>query len=369
MHRATRPPYARMAAIDRMLRAMEYPSVRTLVERLGASRRTILADIRFLRDSWFAPIGHCRRHGGYYYTQLSWRPPFFSLTEGELISLFIAERVMHQYRGTPWEVEVSQAFRKLADQLQGEISLDLAGVETAQSFRLTAPSLHDVEIFQQLVAAARSRHTVQITYWTASRDETTDRRIDPLHLSNVDGDWFLLAWCHHRKSIRTFSPSRIRKLRTCSETFVPPADFDPSTHLSSAFRVIQEERGPMHNVRLRFTGFAARYVGERTWHSSQAQVVTEDGSLELTLRLASLLEVRQWAMSYGSECEVLEPAELRNQIADEARRMLARHADAGPTTPPAACGAAGHAATPTSVQITPRPVTLTSKARRTRPKP
>jgi predicted DNA-binding transcriptional regulator YafY len=357
-----------MAAIDRMLQAKEYPSVGTLVERLGACRRTLLADIRFMRDSWFAPIGHCRHRSGYYYTQPGWRPPFFLLTEGELVSLFIAERVMHQYRGTPWEVDLSQAFRKLASQLQDEVSLDLAGLEIAQSFRLTAPSPHDVDVFRQLVAAARSCHTVQMTYWTASRDETTDRCIDPLHLSNVDGDWFLLAWCHRRKSIRTFSPSRIRKLRTSNETFVPPTGFDPSTYLSSAFRVIQEERGPLHNVRLRFTGFAARYIGERTWHPSQTQVVAKDGSLELTLRLASLLEVRKWAMSYGSECEVLEPAELRNHIADEARRVLARHGDAGSTAPPAAGGVAGRSTAPLPVQSNPRPVTLASKARRTRPK-
>lgn len=355
-----------MAAIDRMLQAKEYPSVRTLVERLGACRRTLLADVRFMRDSWFAPIGHCRHHGGYYYTQPGWRPPFFLLTEGELVSLFIAERVMQQYRGTPWEVELSQAFRKLSDQLDGEISLNLPDLAAAQSFRLSAPSPHDVENFRKLVAAIRSRHSVQITYWTASRNETTDRKIDPLHLANIDGDWFLLAWCHLRKGVRTFAPSRIRLLRPLDETFAPPPDFDPAKHLATSFRIIQEERGPVHEVRLRFTGFAARYVGERTWHPSQSQAVADDASLELTLRLTSLLEVRKWALSWGSECEALEPAELRQQIAEEARRMLAAHTG---TAYSAACGIAGQPATPASPQINPRPITLPSKARRTRPKP
>ncbi|MCC7422662.1 MAG: WYL domain-containing protein [Planctomycetaceae bacterium] len=307
MHRATRPPYARMATIDRMLRTEDFPSLRQIVERLGASRRTILDDIGFMRANWFAPIGHSRARGGYYYTQPDWRPQFFSLSEGEMVSLFIAERVMHQYRGTSWAVELSQAFRKLADQLQGEISISVADLATLQSFRLTAPSPHDVEVFRQLVAAARSRHTVQVTYWTASRDETTDRKVDPLHLANIDGDWFLLAWCHRRGRVLTFSPSRIRTLRTCEETFVRPADFDPAKHLASSFRIIQEERGPTHNVRLRFTGFAARYVGERTWHPTQTQHRTDDGTLEVTLRVSSLIEVRKWALSFGSECEALEP--------------------------------------------------------------
>ncbi len=73
-------------------------------------------------------------------------------------------------------------------------------------------------------------------------------------------------------------------------------------------------------MRLRFTGAAARYVRLREWHPSQKVKDRRDGSLELTLTVSHLLEVRRWVMGYGPECEVLEPAQLREEVREEFRR-------------------------------------------------
>jgi len=42
-----------------------------------------------------------------------------------------------------------------------------------------------------------------------------------------------------------------------------------------------------------------------------------------------LLEVKRWVLSFGAECEVLEPDELRADLAAEIRKMLARGVAAG----------------------------------------
>ena len=70
-------------------------------------------------------------------------------------------------------------------------------------------------------------------------------------------------------------------------------------------------------VRLRFTAEAARWVRERQWHPTQRLRERPDGGVEVTLRLTHLAEVKRWALSYGSACEVLEPAELREMIREE----------------------------------------------------
>jgi predicted DNA-binding transcriptional regulator YafY len=74
---------------------------------------------------------------------------------------------------------------------------------------------------------------------------------------------------------------------------------------------------------LRFTGEAARYVKLREWHPTQRLKERRDGSLEMTLEVSHLLEVRRWLLGYGPECEVLEPKELREQVREELRRGLA----------------------------------------------
>ena len=58
MHTATRFSLERIAALDRALRAGEYPNARSLADRLEVSRRTVQRDIEFFRDRLGAPIAY-----------------------------------------------------------------------------------------------------------------------------------------------------------------------------------------------------------------------------------------------------------------------------------------------------------------------
>ena len=51
-----------------------------------------------------------------------------------------------------------------------------------------------------------------------------------------------------------------------------------------------------------------------------------DGSLEVRMQVAGLVDVARWALSYGGEAEVISPPVLRHRVAREARRMAARYA-------------------------------------------
>jgi predicted DNA-binding transcriptional regulator YafY len=50
-----------------------------------------------------------------------------------------------------------------------------------------------------------------------------------------------------------------------------------------------------------------------------------DGGCELQLRVGGVREIRSWVLSWGADVEVLEPAALRAEVAEQARRMLQRY--------------------------------------------
>src|SRR5262245_14683979 len=102
MHKATRPPLERIAALDRALRAGSLPNSASLGRMLAVCPRTVQRDIAFARERLGAPIEFDARRNGYYYTDATYRIPHLTLTEGELVALFLAERVLRQYRGTPY---------------------------------------------------------------------------------------------------------------------------------------------------------------------------------------------------------------------------------------------------------------------------
>jgi proteasome accessory factor B len=121
-----------------------------------------------------------------------------------------------------------------------------------------------------------------------------------------------------------FAPGRSRSLKETGATFERPPDFRIADFLDGTFRVVRGA-GPPVTVRLRFSPAAARYIRERTWHPSQKLTPRPGGRLEMTLRVNHLLEVKRWVMSFAANCEVLEPAQLRMDVAGEHLRAARQY--------------------------------------------
>ena len=118
------------------------------------------------------------------------------MTEGELVALLLAERVLQQYQGTPYAPDLARAFAKITAGLTDLVTVDLRHLEGLHSFRTTASVPFEPEIFRDLLAAATHHRRVVMDYWTASRDEQTRRAFDPYHLASVDGQWYAVGYCH-----------------------------------------------------------------------------------------------------------------------------------------------------------------------------
>jgi predicted DNA-binding transcriptional regulator YafY len=310
----------RLLELDRAIRDREFPNARRLAQHLEVSERTILRDLAFMRESWHAPLEYCAKRQGFFYSRPDYQLPSIRLTEGELLALFLAERLMQQYRGAPFARDLALTFEKFTASLPENVSLHLDHLQEAYSFRTKPVSADNVKIFGQLVQAVQDHKRVDLEYWTASRNVTNRRKVDPYHLTLIEGGWYLIGYCHLREEELMFATGRIRSLRITPEKFERPASFQLSRYLDKSFRVMRGEQS--YQVRLLFTAAVAPYIREREWQPDQKLRSRRDGRLEMTLRVSHLLEVRRWVMSWGSDCEVLEPAELQTEIQHELEQMI-----------------------------------------------
>jgi predicted DNA-binding transcriptional regulator YafY len=178
MRLSSRPPLARLATIDQALRSGAWPNASTLARELEVSPRTVQRDLIFLRDRLRAPVEFDATRNGYRYTEPDYRLPFFRLSEGELVALFLAERVLRQVRGTPYEQDLQRAFARLTELLPDAVSVNLAALAEGLSVTPTAVTTQDVDIFRTLSAAVLGGRRLQLDYWTAGRDERTSRVVD-----------------------------------------------------------------------------------------------------------------------------------------------------------------------------------------------
>jgi predicted DNA-binding transcriptional regulator YafY len=312
-------------AIDQAVRAGRLPTTKKLSEELGDGRRTIGRDIEFMKDQLRAPIKFDFVRNGFVYTDPTYHLPCFQMSEGELLALYLVERMMEPLRGTPFEADLRRAILKLKELLPDGVSIRVDEIADLLSVLPASQPLYNPECFRALTSAVVCRRRVEMVYWTASRNETKRRDFDPYNLALIEDGWYAVGYCHSRRDILMFAVQRIRSMRTTTETFDRPADFRLDEYLARSFRAFRGDED--HTVVLRFSPDLARRIGERHWHPSQSEETERDGSLVLRFQVSDLREVKRWVMGWGADCRVVEPKELRESILDEAKRMLENEAN------------------------------------------
>ena len=66
-------------------------------------------------------------------------------------------------------------------------------------------------------------------------------------------------------------------------------------------------------------------VLETTWHPLQRTDRVADGTLLWRSTVSGVIEIRLWILSWGDDVEVIEPAELRDQVHAILERAAARY--------------------------------------------
>jgi len=317
-----RAQFARLYYIHQQLVSGKYPNTLTLAQDLEVSRRTVERDIEYMRDRLGAPILYCHRNRGYYYKNNDFQLLPLRLTKGELVAIFLGQKLLSQCAGTPLEASIYSAFEKIISSMPEGISIDLTALDHVISFGVEPLRDNEqkiAEIYHRLAIAIENKITVWIKYYGATRNKISERYVDPYHLRYHQGAWYLIAYCHLRRDLRIFALDRIQKISETNQTFTMLPDFSLEDYLCSALGI--ELGGKPQEVIIKFDPHQARWIRERCWHHTQKLEVQSDGSLILKMTVSGLGEVKRWIMGFGSHAEVIRPESLRQEIAEEAKKL------------------------------------------------
>jgi len=319
MNRAT---FFRIYTIDRLIRSGTYPNVPRLAEIIEVKPRTIERDLEYMRDLLGAPIKYCYKNKGYYYEDADFRLPSVRLTEGELIALFLGQKLLSRCAGTPYEPQIRTAFSKVCSFLPEAVSVDFSSFDQWISFDME-PLRGDeeklLENYRKVLAAIENKKTLYINYYTAYRGQSGWRFIDPYHLRYFQGAWYIIAYCHWRDEVRIFALDRVREIKETDTRFTILPRFSLQDYLADCFGI---ERGEEpQRVVVQFDPRQAPWVEERVWHPSQQVEHLPDGSLRLEFTVSGLGEVKRWLLGFGRHARVIAPPALREEIAREIAAM------------------------------------------------
>ena len=115
---------------------------------------------------------------------------------------------------------------------------------------------------------------------------------------------------------------RIRHMEVLEEMFVRDETFDLQAYAARSFGVFQE---PAITVCLRFSADVAADVQAFHFHSTQHLEVLSDGRILVRFTAGGRLEMMQHFAAWGDRLEILEPADLREDLAAWSRDLGSHH--------------------------------------------
>lgn len=306
----SRAPLYRFREIFHAIKAGRYPNRTKLAADIEVTTKTIQRDLDYMRHQLSLGIefDYCR--GGYYFTESVDKLPLFELTEGELISLFVAQKALAAYKGTAFEQPLRNAFAKLSAAASAKLSVSWTDIDSAFSFHQFNADLPDTTAFDTFSKAISQSRTVEFEYKKLGARNYEKRTVEPWHLACVSGQWYLFGHDLKRNARRVFVLARMRKVEPTWRSFEKPAPETLQQLFKDSFQIWQSEDNKTYEIALQFDSFAAQLVRERTWHNSQRIQELTDGELEIRFTLNSLDEIVTWIRSWGEHCRVLKPKEL-----------------------------------------------------------
>jgi len=327
----SRPPLSRFQEIFHAIKTNRYPNRTQLARSIEVTTKTIQRDLDYMRYQLGLPIEFDYARGGYYFTKPTTDLPLFQLTESELVSVFVAQKALEAYRGTPFEQPLRTAFQKLQAATSNPgatVSISWEDLGSSISFRHFDAYLPDMTIFAELAKAVQIEKAVAFDYKKLDAKAFEKRTVEPWHLACVSGQWYLLGYDCSREARRIFVLGRMQNVSETGRAFFNPKPGDKDIHplFQNSFQIWQSENARLEQIVLRFSGRAAQLVRERNWHPSQRLQELAGGNLEVSITLNSLEEIVPWILSWGRQCEVISPLRLHKKVMSLA---ISRREEAG----------------------------------------
>lgn len=229
------------------------------------------------------------------------------LSPAEALALIVALRALAESAG-PRE-------RKAVDRALAKIEAAAGGRSSPAAVVDVQLDTGDPQIREAVDVALRERRQLQLTYYVARRDESTERVADPLRLMYFEGRPYLEAWCHRAQETRLFKVDNITAATVLDTPADPPVDLSLLDVSQGAFRP-----DPTDPVAIVDLDSSARWVAD--YYPTEGTTELDDGGLRVRLRYTDEQWLRRLVMRLGGAARVIEPTSLATAIKQLAEQTL-----------------------------------------------
>jgi predicted DNA-binding transcriptional regulator YafY len=311
----------RLLSILLLLQVHRRQTARELAHRLEVSERTIHRDMEALSAAGF-PVFAERGSGGGWMLVEGYKTNLTGLNKDEIQALFLTK---------PLRVLADLGLDKASDAAMIKLSAALPSVQrdnaehARQRIHIDSTGWHRsdeaVRLLPVLQQAVWQERKLRFTYERSGCDPV-ERLSDPLGLVAKGSVWYLVAIVDG--DLRSYRVSRILQAELIDEPSVRPRGFDLAEYWEQS-AVNFKAQLPRYQATMRAhpdvyprLGFGGRFA--RIESSEQPD---SNGWVTVALRFDIEEMAIEYALSFGSKIEVVEPDSLRQKVIDAAKGVIA----------------------------------------------
>lgn len=313
----------KLVELDSILRRRHYPTLGAdLQEKLGVSKSGLLRLMNTLRGVGApidtSPLGYRYDHSK------AFQLPGLWFTDSELLGL----KTAHELLSSTAPTLLSETLQPLRQKLDKLLSTDKMGRgQLAQRVKIMKHAGRGTgACFDHVMRALVERKQLQFDFLARTSGKDEQRKVSPQQVTHYRDNWYLEAWCHDRKALRSFALERIRNARVSRLAAREITESRMNDHFNSAYGIFGGQ--PTDTARLLFNAHRAQWVSEEQWHPKQVGVFLADGSYQLDIPYANSRELVMDILKNGKDVEVISPPELRREVREGLVGALQNYASA-----------------------------------------
>jgi predicted DNA-binding transcriptional regulator YafY len=313
----------RFYKIESLLNQRKVVTIPEFLDELGVSLATFKRDLEYLRDRIQAPIVFDREAGGYRFddsgtTHLHELPGLW-FNASEVHALLSMQQLLDDIEPGLLTPQVQPLKTRLQALLARD---DYSAQEVADRIKLAHAPRRPVQsrFFEQLASATLRRHKVIIQHWHREKNTTTAREVSPQQLVYYRNNWYLDAWCHWRKALRSFAVDAITDVEFVDKPAKEVSKTALKAQLENGYGIFAGKQ--VQWATLCFTPERARWVAQEIWHPQQRSQTKDDGCYVLEVPYSDDRELLMDILKHGAAVQVLKPASLKKRVRSELQKML-----------------------------------------------
>lgn len=197
----------------------------------------------------------------------------------------------------------------------------LAGSQSIKS-RILLEDVPSGQVYlHAIIDAMKDNQVLNITYYSYWREEEYNFNVMPYCVKLYRQRWYMVALSEGYNEPRIYALDRIRQLSVTNDTFKMPKDWNAEQYFDGCFGIITDQSIDKQIIKLRVTADQAKYFRDLPLHQSQEEIERNSDFSIFQFFLRPQFDFIQEILHNGDTIEVLQPQELRNEIAQIAEDM------------------------------------------------